>query len=52
MKHLFSVDCTTFIPIAHFGIPSVGLTEDEIPSKQPLASVAAFKVRLRYIAQF
>ena len=44
----FLVDCTTFNPIAHFGIPSVGLREGEIPSKQPLASAAAFKVRLLY----
>ena len=44
----FSVDCTTFNPIAHFGIPSVGLREDEIPSKQPLASATALKVRLPY----
>ena len=47
----FSVDCTTFNPIAHFGIPSVGLTEDEIPSKQPLASAAAFKVTLQYLSR-
>ena len=44
----FLVDCTTFNPIAHFGIPSVGLREDEIPSKQPLASATALKVRLPY----
>ena len=48
VKHIFLVVCNTFNPIAHFGIPSVGLREGEIPSKQPLASAAAFKVRLLY----